>query len=65
MKKRILIFFVILLCMTFIPILIFPRNTSVEEAQYELALEIFKKGRYGDAIEEFERLLDCLKKAVF
>lgn len=61
MKKRILVFFSILLCMTFIPILIFPRNTSVEDAQYALAVEIFKEGRYNEAIEEFDRLLVTMK----
>jgi len=33
MKKRILVFFIILICLILIPILIFPRNSSIEDAQ--------------------------------
>jgi TolA-binding protein len=61
MKKRVYIFIAMLLCMTFIPALMFPRNTSLEDAQYALAVEVFKKGRYSDAIQEFERLLYRMK----
>ncbi len=43
--------------MVAIPIIIFPLNTSVEDAQFKLAVELYKKGQYTDAIVEFDRLL--------
>ncbi len=61
MKKRIIVFFIILICLILIPILIFPRNSSIEDAQYDLALELFKKKQYKDAVQEFNRLLYTMK----
>jgi len=61
MKKRVITFFVILTVMILIPIIIFPRNASIEDAQYELGLELFKKEYYKDAIIEFKRLLFDMK----
>jgi outer membrane protein assembly factor BamD (BamD/ComL family) len=61
MKKSIFVFFTILLCITLIPAVIFCRSTSVEDAQYSLAIELFKTGRYSEAIVEFDRLLKVMK----
>ena len=43
--------------MVLIPVFLFPKSPSLESAQYQLALELFKKNRYYDAITEFKRLL--------
>ena len=58
MQKRVLIFFLIFIILILIPIILFPRNTSIEDAQFELAAELFKKNRFEDAIEEFKRLIN-------
>jgi TolA-binding protein len=65
MKKRIVTFFAILLGLVLIPILIFPLNGSIEKAQFDLALELFKKENYDSAIDEFNRLLFDLKTNKF
>jgi len=57
MKKRVLIFLLILFSMVLIPIIIFPRSTSLEDAQFKLALELYERNNYYDAVSEFKRLL--------
>ena len=57
MQKRVLIFFLIFIILILIPIILFPRNTSIEDAQFELATALFSKNRYEDAIVEFEKLV--------
>lgn len=61
MQKRVLIFFLIFIILILIPIIIFPRNTSIEDAQFELAAALFRKNRYEDAIVEFERLINEIR----
>ncbi|RKX96957.1 MAG: hypothetical protein DRP54_09605 [Spirochaetes bacterium] len=56
-KKRIILFFLIFSCLVAIPIILFPKNTSLEEAQYMLALELFNRNMYSESIREFGRLL--------
>jgi TolA-binding protein len=56
MKKRIIVFVLILGMMVAIPIILFPLNASVEDAQFNLAVELYRKGRYADSIAEFDRL---------
>ena len=56
MKKRILVFFLILGMMIAIPIILFPLNASVEDAQFNLAVELYRKGQYADSIIELNRL---------
>ena len=56
MKKRILVFLLILGMMVTIPIILFPLNASVEDAQFNLAVELYQKGRYADSVVEFDRL---------
>jgi TolA-binding protein len=56
MKKRILVFFLILGMMVAIPIILFPLNASVEDAQLNLAVELYRKGQYADSITELHRL---------
>ncbi len=56
MKKRILVFFLILGLMVAIPIILFPLNASVEDAQFNLAVELYRKGQYADSIDELNRL---------
>jgi TolA-binding protein len=56
MKKRILVFVLIIGMMVAIPIILFPLNASVEDAQLNLAVELYRKGQYADAITEFDRL---------
>jgi TolA-binding protein len=60
MRKRVLIFFFILIVLVLIPIIIFPRNSSIEDAQFKLAVSLFKKNQYQESIIEFERLLNEL-----
>jgi TolA-binding protein len=61
MKKRLTIFFLILSVMVAMPIIIFPLNASIEDAQFNLALELYDKGQYADSITEFSRLLTDMK----
>ncbi len=61
MKKRILVFFLILGMMVAMPIIIFPLNRSVEDAQFNLAVELYRKGQYTDSIAEFDRLLTDMR----
>jgi len=56
MKKRILVFLLILGMMVAIPIILFPLNASVEDAQFNLAVELYRKGQYADSVIEFDRL---------
>ena len=56
MKKRILVFLLILGMMVAIPIILFPLNASVEDAQFNLAVELYRKGQYADSVVEFDRL---------
>lgn len=57
MKRRLLVFFIILAMMVAMPIIIFPLNSSVEDAQFNLAVELYRKGQYDNALIEFGRLL--------
>ena len=61
MKKRILVFFLILGMMVAMPIIIFPLNASVEDAQFSLAVELYRKGQYADSIAEFDRLVTDMR----
>jgi len=61
MKKRIILFFIFIIVMILIPILIFPINASLEDAQFELGIELFKRGKHRDAVVEFKRLLNDMK----
>ena len=61
MRKRIIIFFLILIILVLIPIIIFPRNSSIEDAQFKLAITLFKKNQYRNSITEFDRLLNEVK----
>jgi TolA-binding protein len=61
MRKRIIIFFLILIVLVLIPILTFPRNSSIEDAQFKLAISLFKANQYTESITEFDRLLNEVK----
>ena len=61
MRNRIIFFFLILIILVLIPIILFPRNSSIEDAQFKLAISLFKKNQYRDSITEFDRLLDEVK----
>jgi TolA-binding protein len=61
MRRRIVIFLVMLAIMVAMPIIIFPLNSSVEDAQFGLAVELYREGRYGEAIAEFDRLQTEMK----
>ena len=61
MKKRIILFFIFIIVMALIPILIFPINASLEDAQFELGIELFRMGKHRDAVVELKRLLNDMK----
>jgi tetratricopeptide (TPR) repeat protein len=57
MKRRLLVFFIVIALMVAMPIIIFPLNATLEDAQFNLAVELYEYGRYEDSIVEFDRLL--------
>jgi len=56
---------VVILCVILFTYLLpasgFSRNISLEDAQFDLALTLYRRGRYTDAITEFRRLLFDMK----
>ena len=48
-----------------LPLSIYPVDISVEEAQLQLARELLKRGKYNNAINEFNRLLHEMKTREF
>ena len=57
-KRRLLVFFVMLSLMVAMPIILFPLNATVEDAQYRLAVELYEEGMYEDSLVEFDRLIE-------
>ena len=61
MKRRLLVFFVMLALMVAMPIILFPLNATVEDAQFRLAVELYEEGMYEDSLVEFDRLMDEMR----
>jgi tetratricopeptide (TPR) repeat protein len=57
MRRRLLVFFILIALMVAMPIIIFPLNATVEDAQFNLAVQLYGEGRYEDSLVEFNRLL--------
>jgi outer membrane protein assembly factor BamD (BamD/ComL family) len=65
MEKRILVFFMMLLGIVLIPIILFSINTSLEDAQFELGVELFRNDQFEGAAIEFNRLLKDMRTKKF
>jgi len=57
MHRRLLLFLLIFSVLICIPPFLFPENVSIEDAQFQLARDLFQKEQYSEAIVEFNRLL--------
>jgi TolA-binding protein len=47
--------------MVAMPIILFPLNATVEDAQFRLAVELYEEGMYADSLVEFDRLIDEMR----